>query len=160
MYSMVLCAVTSYSLLYGCSGFGEHAAAIFRVDAGSMFHRPDCAVRKFIRPESLLRRNSDTCFHTCLSYTMDCSVQVLTCACSETGRLENCSNNNINNNNNNNIFILANQLSSGDLPVNPDHNNRSQHLPNIMHCLVAWSSVTLWPTGDLGATDGSDQIPS
>jgi hypothetical protein len=52
MYSMVLCAVTSYSLLYGFCGFGEHAAAIFRVDAGSMFHRPDCAVRKLIRPES------------------------------------------------------------------------------------------------------------
>ena len=53
MYSMVLRVVTSYSLLYGFCDSGEHAAAIFRVDAGSMFHRPNCVVRKVIRPESV-----------------------------------------------------------------------------------------------------------
>ena len=56
MYSMVLCAVTSYSLLYGFCGSGEHAAAIFRVDARSMFHRPDCAVRKLKTGVSVKRQ--------------------------------------------------------------------------------------------------------
>ena len=51
------------------------------------------------------------------------------------------------------------------LLVNPDLNIKSKRFTpalteRCVQCSLVWSSVTLWPTGDVGATGSSDLIPS
>ena len=63
------------------------------------------------------------------------------------------------------IIILACYWLGGGLLVSPDLNKRSKlFTPALYECCVQfalmWSSLVLWPKGDLGATESSDLIPS
>jgi len=62
-------------------------------------------------------------------------------------------------------FILYYYLLGGDLQVSSDLNNKSKRFTPALYewclqCSLVWSTVALWPMGDLGATEGSYPIPS
>jgi hypothetical protein len=62
-------------------------------------------------------------------------------------------------------FILYYYLLGGDLQVSPDLKKKSKRFTPALYelclqCSLVWSTVALWPMGDLWATEGSYPIPS
>jgi hypothetical protein len=64
------------------------------------------------------------------------------------------------------FFIYPCLLRLGGVPpVSPDLNKRSKRLTPALYewnvqCSFSWPSVALWPTGDLGATEGTCLVHS